>query len=58
VSKGSVLSSCGVLGMDWERVSLSMYLEAVEAHNSGGEGGGSAPPSEGFKAFMQWRFSA
>ena len=29
--KGAVIAGCGVLGIDWERISLSAYLEACEA---------------------------
>lgn len=32
-SKGQVLSNCGQLGLDWRLLSLSEYLEALEAHN-------------------------
>lgn len=52
-----MLASCGVLGLDWEEVSLSMYFEAVEAHNSDGGSGAGAPTDE-FKDFMRGRFGA
>lgn len=29
-----ILSNCGSLGLDWERISLSGYLEALDAHNA------------------------
>lgn len=32
-SKGQVLANCGQLGLDWRDLSLSDYLEALEAHN-------------------------
>ncbi|MEN6450341.1 MAG: hypothetical protein ABFC96_07615 [Thermoguttaceae bacterium] len=28
-----MISNCGNMGLDWERLSLSGYLEALEAHN-------------------------
>jgi hypothetical protein len=31
------------MGLDWERLSLSGYLEAIVAHTSDGEGGKSEP---------------
>jgi hypothetical protein len=39
-----VLANCGALGLNWERIGLSDYFEALEAHNdthdSGGKGRG------------------
>ena len=32
--RGEVLATCGALGLDWERVGLGEYAEAVEAHNN------------------------
>lgn len=34
--KGVVLVNCGQLGIDWERCSLSMYVEAVNAQSADG----------------------
>lgn len=28
-----MISNCGNMGLDWEHLSLSGYLEALEAHN-------------------------
>jgi len=38
-----VLADCGTLGLDWERLSLSAYMEAVEANNERNEAPGKAP---------------
>lgn len=40
-----MIANCGQLGLDWERVSLSAYLEAQEAHNEAYGGGEKAAPS-------------
>jgi hypothetical protein len=32
-----VIVNCGALGLDWERASLSAYLEAMEAHGAAAE---------------------
>jgi hypothetical protein len=37
--KGQVLSNAGALHLDWERLSLSSYFEAVEVHNEPQPGG-------------------
>lgn len=29
-----MLANCGQLGLDWERLSLGEYVEALEAHNA------------------------
>jgi len=53
-----VLASCGALGMDWERTSLSMFMEAVEAHNAPTDGKPSASDmSDDFRSFMRGRFA-
>ncbi|QOV95268.1 hypothetical protein [Novosphingobium sp. ES2-1] len=31
--KGVVLVNCGEVGLDWERTSISMYLEAMSARD-------------------------
>ncbi len=35
-----MIANCGGMGLDWERLSLSGYFEALEAHNeaAGGDG--------------------
>ena len=40
LSKGKLIANCGGMGLDWERLSLSGYFEALEAHNeaAGGDG--------------------
>ena len=45
--KGQVLANCGQLGLDWERVSLSGYLEALEAHNEATDPKGSSAETKG-----------
>ena len=37
--KGVVISNCGTLGIDWDRLSLSGYLEAMAAYSGMGEPG-------------------
>ena len=32
-----MIVNCSALGLDWERASLSAYLEAMEAHGAGAE---------------------
>lgn len=34
--KGTVIVNCGHMGLDWERASLSAYIEAVLASRSDG----------------------
>lgn len=31
-----MIVNCSALGLDWERASLSVYLEAMEAHGAAG----------------------
>lgn len=38
-----MLANAGQLGLDWERLSLSGYLEALEAHNEANSGGKNTP---------------
>jgi hypothetical protein len=49
--KGLVIASCGAAGLDWERLSLSCYLEAMTA-KTGEEAQGSSEPNPRFKRFM------
>lgn len=49
--KGVVLASCGQLGLDWERISLSGYVEALNAGEGSDGGGGEA--STGLKRFLK-----
>jgi hypothetical protein len=46
-----VLANCGQLGLDWERLSLSSYLEVMHAQQSDEKGIPEA--SDGLKRFMQ-----
>lgn len=50
--KGVVIGNCGTLGLDWERLSLSGYLEALTARS---DKDGAAPDAEAtprMKRFM------
>lgn len=57
--KGQVVSNCAGMGLDWERLSLSAYLEGLESHNAAhsGEPGRPAPGSkvdhERLRRFME-----
>jgi hypothetical protein len=42
--KGLVIANCGAMGLDWERLSMSGYLEAIAAR--GGEYEGAGEPGE------------
>lgn len=42
-----MIANCGQLGLDWERVSLSGYLEALEAYNEAMAPEKRAPSAEG-----------
>ena len=33
--KGIVIRNCGLAGLDWERLSLSGYVEAMQAEDPG-----------------------
>lgn len=35
--KGLIIANCGAMGLNWERLSLSGYIEAMNARNSDGE---------------------
>lgn len=50
--KGQVLVNCGTMGLDPAALSLSGYLEALDAHNSAADGPGAQPPSEALGKFM------
>jgi hypothetical protein len=54
-----LIANCGALGINWERLSLSGYLEALEAHNDAHEVPGvseaSGEPSERLDAVMRAR---
>lgn len=54
-----MLISCGTLGLDWERTSFSMYLEACEAHNISLDPNASKvePADPDFRDFMKRRFA-
>jgi len=53
-----VIASCGTLGLDYTRASLSEFLEGAEAYAeaSKGEGGKPEPASPEFTAWMKERF--
>lgn len=46
-----MIASCGAAGLDWERLSLSCYLEAMTA-KTGEEAQGASEPNPRFKRFM------
>lgn len=48
--KGMVLRNCGTMGLDWNAVSLSGYLEALSAETD--DAGGPSEVSEGLRRFM------
>lgn len=53
-----MLKSCGTLGLDWERTSFSMYLEACEAHNIALDPKQDhAPADPEFRDFMKRQFA-
>ncbi len=54
-----MLLSCGTLGLDWERTSLSMYYEACEAHSIANDPKSpkAEPVADEFKSFMKGRFA-
>ncbi|MEJ7933489.1 hypothetical protein WG907_04355 [Sphingobium sp. AN558] len=35
-----MIANCGGMHLNWERLSLSGYFEALEAHNDANSGGG------------------
>lgn len=35
--KGVVIANCGAMGLNWERLSLSGYIEAMNARAADGE---------------------
>jgi hypothetical protein len=47
--KGVVIANCGNMGLNWERLSLSGYVEAMNAQSD--ETQGKPQLSEGFKRF-------
>lgn len=49
--KGLVIANCGALGLDWERLSMSGYLEAMAAR-SGGQDSGAPEISPALRRFM------
>lgn len=49
--KGLVIANCGALGLDWERLSMSGYLEAMAAR-SGDQETGAPDISPALKRFM------
>lgn len=48
--KGLVISNCGAMGLDWAGLSMSGYLEAMNAR--GGEGKPEAKASPELKRFL------
>ena len=52
-----MIASCGALGLDWERTSLSMFIEGVEAHNASmSPDKDREPASPEFRDFMRRHF--
>lgn len=52
-----MIASCGALGLDYERVTMGEFAEAVEAHNETMPSGDKPEPaSEEFRTFMKGRF--
>ncbi len=47
--KGVVIANCGAMGLDWERLSMSGYLEAMAARDPDRSEG--AEPSKRFLRF-------
>ena len=47
-----MIVNCSALGLDWERASLSAYLEAMEAHSAAAEKGASGDLSD-LQRFME-----
>lgn len=51
-----MIANCGQLGLDYERVSLGEYAEALEAHNMASEEGDKSKPDlERLKRFKAAR---
>lgn len=49
-----MIANCGGMHLDWERLSLSGYFEALEAHNEAASGEVSAPPDpERLRRFVE-----
>ena len=49
--KGLVIANCGAMGLDWERLSMSGYLEAMAAR-SGDQDIGAREISPALQRFM------
>ncbi len=49
--KGMVISNCGAMGLNWERLSMSGYLEAMAAR-SGDQDTGAPEISPALRRFM------
>jgi hypothetical protein len=49
--KGVIIANCGGLGLNWERLSLSGYLETLNAKTDPGDQP-SAEPTPRLKRFM------
>jgi len=49
--KGLVIANCGAMGLDWERLSISGYLEAMAAR-SGDQDAGAPEISPALRRFM------
>lgn len=53
-----MLVSCGTLGLDWGQTSLSMFLEACEAHNASTDPKNDTTPADPeFRDFMKKQFA-
>ena len=51
-----MIASCGVLGLDWERVTRGEFLDAVAAHNRAQQPDKPEPASAEFRGFMKGLF--
>lgn len=51
--KGEVIAFCGKAGLDWERLSLSGYLEAMSVLSPDYKPGGGGGVSDGLMRFVK-----
>lgn len=52
-----ILANCGELGLDWERITLGEYFEALEAHNEAAPGEKPEPDLDRLRKFKEARGS-
>lgn len=51
-----MIANCGAMGVDWQTLSLSGYIEALVAHNNTADPaghGGTAEPTEELRGFWK-----